>query len=101
MNEFNLQEIACKVYSTLTDVPATRDDDKLLLIEIWSKESQSKNLEDFFVELKEGTISFPDTVTRIRRKLQEKHKSLRGDKWDVRHQVEGAVCQQLTFFDRW
>jgi hypothetical protein len=101
MNEFNLQEIACKVYSTLTDVPSTRDDDKLLFIEIWYIESQASSLVDFFNELQAGVISFPDTVTRIRRKLQEKHKSLRGDKWDSRHQMEGAVCQQLTFFDRW
>ncbi len=98
---FDLQAVACKVYSILTDNPATRDDDKLLLIEIWSKESQAKDVAGLFLELLEGNISFPDTLTRMRRKIQEKHPALRGEKWDVRHNMEGAICSQLTFFDKW
>jgi len=53
---FDLQAIACKVYSTLTDIPATRDDDKLLLVEIWSKESRANNIADFFNELLGGSV---------------------------------------------
>ena len=64
-----------------------------------AKESKAKDISEFLAELLEGKISFPDTVTRVRRKLQEKHKILRGEKWDVRHNLEGAFCQQLTFFD--
>ena len=96
---FDLQAIACKVYSVLTENPEARDDDKILLVEIWSKESKAKDISEFLAELLEGKISFPDAVTRVRRKLQEKHKILRGEKWDVRHNLEGAFCQQLTFFD--
>lgn len=98
---FDLQAVACKVYSILTDVPATRDDDKLLLIEIWSKESKAKDIAGLFNELMEGTISHFESIRRMRQKIQEKHPALRGDKWDVRHQMEGAICQQLTFFDKW
>ena len=98
---FDLQAIGCKVFSVLTEKPEARDDDKVLLIEIWTKESKAKDISEFLSELLSGKISFPDTVTRVRRKLQEQHKSLRGDKWDARHNLEGAFCQQLTFFDNW
>ena len=98
---FDLQAVACKVYSILTDNPATRDDDKLLLIEIWSKESQAKDIAGLFNELLEGNISHFESIRRMRQKIQEKHPTLRGDKWESRHNMEGAICQQLTFFDKW
>lgn len=97
----DLQNVACKVYSILTDYPLTRDDDKLLLIEIWSKESQAKDIAGLFNELLEGTLSHFESIRRMRQKIQEKHPSLRGEKWEIRHKMEGAICQQLTFFDIW
>jgi hypothetical protein len=97
----DLKAVACKVYALLTSNPDTRDDDKLLLIEIWSKESKSLDKAGFFKELLQGYISHPESIRRIRQKLQEKHPTLRGEKWDVRHNMEGAICQQLTFFDIW
>jgi len=94
---FDLQAVACKVYSVLTDLPESRDDDRVLLSTIWTKElGHSK---DFFCEFLGGKLSHPETITRIRRKIQEKHEKLRGDKWESRHQMEGVMCQQLTFFD--
>lgn len=98
-SSFDLKAIARKVFSLLTDVPETRDNDKLLLVEIWRKESKSLSAHGFFDELFQGLISFPDTITRVRRKLQEKYPSLRGEKWELRHRLEGAMCEQLTFFD--
>jgi hypothetical protein len=98
---FDLKAVACKVFSILTDIPQSRDDDKLLLVEIWSRESQAKTIEEFMNEILSGSISHAETITRMRRKLQEKHTALRGEKWEVRHNLEGAMCSQLTFFDRW
>jgi len=60
---FDLQAIACKVYSVLTKNPQARDDDKILLVEIWSKETKAKDISEFLSELLSGKISFPDTVT--------------------------------------
>lgn len=96
---FDLQAIACKVYSVLTDTPSSRDDDRILLTEIWTKELDKSK--EFLAEFLSGALSNPETITRIRRKLQEQHTQLRGDKWEVRHKMEGAFCQQLTFFDKW
>lgn len=103
MQQFDLQAVACKVYSVLTDFPESRDDDKVLLSNIWVRElvDQAGNIKDFFTEFLSGRLSNPESVTRVRRKLQEQHEKLRGEKWDARHKMEGAVCQQLTFFDNW
>lgn len=98
---FDLKEVACKVYSILTEFPECRDDDKKLLVAIWSKETEAITVEGFFSELLSGHISHFESIRRMRQKLQEKHPSLRGEKWDVRHNMEGAFCQQLTFFDVW
>jgi hypothetical protein len=102
-NPFDFKAIACKVYSVLTEVSETRDDDRLLLAHIWIKEvgNEKGNLKEFFEQFLSGKLSNPETVTRIRRKLQEQHTSLRGEKWEIRHNMEGEVCQQLTFFDKW
>ena len=97
--DHDLKLAACKVVSILIDQPACRDNDRLLLAEIWKKEMESEgNVLDALVN---GSISNPETITRMRRKLQETHPNLRGEKWDTRHQMEGAYCQQLTFFDKW
>ena len=98
---FDLQAVACKVFSLLTSNANVRDDDKLLLKEIWIRESKAKNLDGFFEELVKGSISHPESIRRMRQKLQEKHPSLRGEKWNIRHSMEGAFCQQLNFFDLW
>lgn len=100
-NQFDLKAAACKVYAILTDNADARDDDKILIVEIWSKESKAKDIQGLFKELMEGSISFPDTLTRMRRKLQEEHPALRGKMWDMRHNMEGNICQQLDFFDKW
>lgn len=98
---FDLQQVAVKVYSLLTDKPLCRDDDRLLLIEIWIRETQAEDLAGFFNEMLEGSLSHPESIRRMRQKLQEKHPALRGDKYDARHGMEANFCQQLTFFDKW
>lgn len=98
---FSLKDVACKVYSLLVEDKECRDDDRKLLVEIWRKEAASLDIEGFFKELVEGRVSHPESVRRMRQKLQEKHTCLRGDKWDVRHNMESVFCNQLTFFDIW
>lgn len=95
MQLFNLKELVCKVHAILNENPEARDNDRLLLVEIWVRESAPHHTLDFFRELLNGKIAFPDTVTRIRRKLQEKHEDLRGKKWKSRHYKEKDVCSQL------
>src|SRR5688572_3627297 len=99
MNDFNLQEVACKVYSILLETPKSRDSDRVLLSIIWDNEiKELGQVENFLPLFEDGKLSNPETVCRMRRKLQEVHPCLRGEKWDARHNVEGNICQQLTFF---
>jgi hypothetical protein len=97
---FDLPTVGCKVFAVLTENPATRDDDELLLSVIWSKESKAQDMPSFFIELVEGTLSHFESVRRTRQKIQEHHPSLRGEKWEDRHKMEAVICEQLTFFDR-
>ncbi len=95
MAKFNLQQIMGKVYPLLVAYPRTRDDDRLLIVKIWFQESKSDTKADFFREFINGELSFPDTITRARRKIQETHRGLRGEKWERRHEMQSVVCKQL------
>lgn len=94
-----LKAVFLKVHSLLKDNPLTRDDDRLLMKEIWSQESKSSTLEEFFEEFLSGKLSHPESIRRVRQKIQENNPKLRGDKWESRHRVQGLVITQLTFFD--
>lgn len=95
----DMRKIGSKVYRFLEDYPETRDDDRLLLAFMWEEEINPGD--DFIFLLRNGLVSHPETVTRVRRKLQEKNVSLRGEKWAARHHLEEEVVEQLTFFDHW
>jgi len=97
----DLRDVAFKVFSVLVDNPEARDNDRLLIYEIWSKESKAQTSSELFNELLNGTLSHTESIRRMRQKIQEKHPNLRGEKWDSRHKMECAVCTQLTFFDLW
>ena len=64
----------------LTTHVETKDNDKLLILKVWADKNPSLRGEF----LKDG---FPDpaTITRSRRKLQQKHFYLRGHSWEARH----------------
>jgi hypothetical protein len=98
---FDLKLVAYKVLSLLTDNPECRDNDRLLIAEIWSKETKSTTVQEFLLELIQGNLSNCESIRRMRQKIQERHPYLRGEKWDIRHKMEGAICQQLSFFDKW
>lgn len=97
----DLRHIAYKVYAVLTDLPETRDNDRILLAYIWAKESRAGTVEEFLTELVEGDLTHFESIRRIRQKIQEQHVALRGEKYESRHGYEGAVCEQLSFFDMW
>lgn len=104
----NFIECAWKVRPILETIPATRDDDRKLIAEVWSREMANLPVEmrpysalDMITFISEGIFENPETITRVRRKLQETIKSLRGNKWDTRHGMEADCCSQLSFFDLW
>lgn len=96
-----ISTIGFKVYKILSEIPESRDDDRILYTEIWKRESAGSTLENFITEMLNGTLTFGDTIGRARRYLQSKYPHLRGTKYENRHQIENFVTNQLTFFDVW
>lgn len=102
----NFIECAWKVRPILEKEPATRDDDRLLIATVWQREienmpEETQKIYSITEMLVMGLIENPETITRIRRKLQETIKGLRGEKWTVRHGMEAEAYNQLSFFDLW
>ena len=69
--------IESRVRRILEDNPATRDDDNLLMIEYCALVGYNVN-RPFWAVMKDKTAPNRESVTRARRKLQEKFEDLRG-----------------------
>jgi hypothetical protein len=71
---------------------------------VWVREIRKMNLDytdmsahhlmSMYVD---GQISNPDTITRIRRKAQELHSNLRGQKYKQRQASQKNVKEQLGY----
>lgn len=101
----NFIEVAWKIRPILETMPSSRDSDRVLIAEVWKREIENLPKEvsgtHVFDLLVNGLIENPETITRVRRKLQETIETLRGEKWTSRHNMESECCRQLTFFDMW
>lgn len=89
-----------RVMKIMIDHPETRDSDYILLYFYWKRELDGKNI-DLETALLNGDITPAESITRARRKLQEIHVNLRGEKWEARHKMEVPVCTQLMLFEIW
>lgn len=81
-----------KVEILLTRYPTLRDDDKLLVTNMWEIELKKMNLNpkevpvSMFLSLyQEGKLSNAELIGRARRKVQELIPELRGKNWNIRH----------------
>lgn len=74
-----------------------KDDDNFLIAHFWHQEQQllgldiSKTLRHLAV----GKLSTSESITRCRRKLQEEHSELRGNKWGQRHSNANKVIEEI------
>lgn len=92
--------IKLKVGYVLKTLPLTRDDDLELLRQAWLIEypNISHLINDICNNMKLNHLTFPDSLTRARRSLQEKHESLRGELWGKRHQQAEDIRQMYFSF---
>ena len=75
-----MKNIEKKVRFILENNPATRDDDDLLMLEYCAL--VGVNIQrPFYAVMKDADTPNRESVTRARRKLQEKHEELRGSKY--------------------
>lgn len=76
------------VIKLLTDKPKTRDNDSLLIAYVWHSEYMGDNdVATFLNQLSSGKLTSPETIRRIRQKVQEVNPHLRGSKYNHRHEV--------------
>jgi len=65
MNIKNLKDL---VWSVLKENPNTRDDDKILIMEVWKAQGLKLSDDQLAMFFK---VAFPETITRLRREIQE------------------------------
>lgn len=58
------------VEQALRDYPETRNSDKKLIIKVWELQ-MGKPMNQAYIDFFVNQAMFPDTITRVRRKLQE------------------------------
>jgi hypothetical protein len=80
------------VKELLSKRPELRDDDNRLIANIYMIEAggfkalQSMSAQDFLVNFTKGLYSSPESIRRVRQKLQENYPELRGIKYNNRKQ---------------
>jgi hypothetical protein len=89
-----------KVRKILIDKPETRDCDRLLTAHIWFQEADFTNkkmhqLRAFLNLYCQKKLSNADSITRARRKLQEEDKTLRGETWYKRKNLQEVFRQKV------
>ena len=101
-NKIMIKEKAKKVEDILKRHSQTKDSDIELIALFWWEElannSQGIDRDNFKIFLRcfrEGALTMPDTITRVRRKLQEEIPSLRGANYEKRHAATKVVKEEI------
>lgn len=92
------------VAELLTKYPTLRDDDRSLCCNTWIRELETRDIDfedinarDFLTLYKNKALTNSDTITRLRRKLQEEHPSLRGFRYNERQNRITDVQMELGY----
>ena len=96
----NLISIKDTVKEILEKEPITRDNDHLLILKVWATQNprlrdHRATFWDFATGFKSGRYATPESVTRCRRKYQEKYPNLRGKNYQARQGEQENVKQQI------
>ena len=96
-----MKDIKEEIKNLLTDYPDYRDNDLKLIAAFYYKfyggkcAFENKSAMQFLKEFASGNYIFPDTITRIRRMLQEEHESLRGKKYNERKKLDNDTKKNI------
>lgn len=88
-----------QVQILLETYPKLRDNDVRLVASYYYNNISNINQMsaiDFLQIMVNGNLPSPDTITRARRKLQEKHPELRGVNYVERQKLEKQVRQEIN-----
>jgi hypothetical protein len=78
-----------KVETLLKNFKSFRDDDLLLMANFWATECAEKGIQysDFLHKFADGYFTSPESIRRMRQKLQEENIELRGSTYGKRQQM--------------
>jgi hypothetical protein len=85
-----------RVKDLLVNQIDTRDNDNLLISQIWLDEGVPENSIYFLIKYSKGGFTSAESIRRARQKLQEKHENLRGDKYNERQRKGEEVRQTIS-----
>lgn len=103
----DLRTIKELVENILENKIETRDNDSILVIEVWKLELKNLGYHPTLSEIKvfydlysNNKLSNSESITRVRRKLQEHNPRLRGDLYGVRHDYTDEIKHQIKTFPK-
>jgi hypothetical protein len=98
------QETRTVVIELLTQYPTFRDSDEQLVAWIWGLEMNAKGYstgdfptQKFLRILADGQLTSSDSITRMRRRIQEEFIELRGEKYSKRQSNQEKVKKDLGY----
>ena len=97
-----IQSIQKEVYQILVKYPDTRDNDRLLMLKIWSNQNnhlrtRTFTFYSFALEFINGNFADPETIRRARQRIQEKYPHLRGVGYERRLKLQQETQAQIKF----
>jgi hypothetical protein len=84
------------VKEALTHNPYTRDSDHKLVAWIWYSEIADEIQSNVISLLNIGRLTNWESIARMRRKLQEENKDLRGSTWKERHIKSQEIAHEKS-----
>lgn len=90
------------VKNLLEKFPKYRDNDELLVVQIWYNELKAKGINvktisamDFLNYYKDNNLTTADCISRARRKVTEEHENLRGKSYHPRQKKQSEYKQEV------
>ena len=85
-----------RVRQLLIEQPQTRDNDNLLIAQIWLDEGVPSESVVFLVKYSRGGFTSAESIRRSRQKLQYENESLRGETYHERQRKGEEVRQTIN-----
>ena len=97
-----------KLFSVMNEVekmllmyPGLRDNDERLMANIWAKFLGDNTITyssgfNLLTMLAKGKLPSYESISRCRRKIQEIHPHLRGEKWEQRHKRAKTIKKEIV-----
>lgn len=95
MIEFNSKTIANRIKELLLESPALRDNDLRLIANFWAHEINvdACTVKEFLQKFVAGEVTAPESIRRLRQKLQETMPELRGERYKERQLLDEVALR--------